>query len=210
MSASVSLNATLKSATWVTLRCFLRRWGMDISLDKIYMWLVRYHFSRARVTITDSIVTSSPALHNQLWRHPQNADGPSEVRCRCVEIVFAIVIYELITSCKKEHDDVIKWKQFPRYWPFVRKIHLSPVNSPHKGQWRRALMFSLIYARLNSWVNNREVGDFRRHPTHCEVIVMEWCMYCQDELIMRSRECCIGVYFPSCEATREINTNIIL
>ena len=32
------------------------------------------------------------------------------------------------------HDDVIKWKHFPRYWPFVRRIHRSPVNSPHKGQ----------------------------------------------------------------------------
>ena len=42
------------------------------------------------------------------------------------------------------HDDVIEWKHFPRYWPFVRGIHRSPVNSPHKGQWRGALMFSLI------------------------------------------------------------------
>ena len=33
------------------------------------------------------------------------------------------------------HDDVIKWKHFPRYWPLVRGIHRSPVNSPHKGQW---------------------------------------------------------------------------
>ena len=44
------------------------------------------------------------------------------------------------------HDDVIKWKHFPCYWPFVRGIHRSPVNSPHKGQWRGALMFSLICA----------------------------------------------------------------
>ena len=44
------------------------------------------------------------------------------------------------------HDDVIKWKYFPRYWPFVRGIHRLPVNSPHKGQWRGALMFSLICA----------------------------------------------------------------
>ena len=34
------------------------------------------------------------------------------------------------------HDDVIKWKHFPRYWPFVRGINRSPLNSPHKGQWR--------------------------------------------------------------------------
>ena len=24
-----------------------------------------------------------------------------------------------------DHDDVIKWKHFPRYWPFVRWIHRS-------------------------------------------------------------------------------------
>ena len=26
-------------------------------------------------------------------------------------------------SITKRHDDVIKWKPFPRYWPFVRGIH---------------------------------------------------------------------------------------
>ena len=31
------------------------------------------------------------------------------------------------------HGDVIKWKHFPRYWDYVRGIHRSPVNSPHKG-----------------------------------------------------------------------------
>ena len=41
------------------------------------------------------------------------------------------------------HDDVIKWKHFPRHWLFVRGIHRWPVNSPHKGQWRGALKFSL-------------------------------------------------------------------
>ena len=47
------------------------------------------------------------------------------------------------------HDDVIKWKQFPRYWPLVREIHQSPVDSPRKGQWRGALKFSLICAWIN-------------------------------------------------------------
>ena len=70
------------------------------------------------------------------------------------------------------HDDVIKWKHFPHYWPFVRRIHRSPVNSPHKGQWRGALMFSLICVWINGWVNNREAGDLRRHRAHYDVIVM--------------------------------------
>ena len=71
------------------------------------------------------------------------------------------------------HDDVIKWKHFPRYWPFVRGIHRSPVNSPLKGQWRGALMFSLIRVWINYWVNNRQAGDLRRHRAHYHVIVME-------------------------------------
>ena len=70
------------------------------------------------------------------------------------------------------HDDVIKWKHFPRNWPFVREIHRSPVNFPHKGEWRGALMFSLIYAWINDWVNNREAGDLRRQHGHYDVIVM--------------------------------------
>ena len=70
------------------------------------------------------------------------------------------------------HDDVIKWKHFPRYWPFVRGIHRSPVNSPHKGQRRGALMFSLICARINGWVNSGEAGDLRRHHTHYGITIM--------------------------------------
>ena len=70
------------------------------------------------------------------------------------------------------HDDVIKWKHFPRYWPFVRGIHRSPVHSPLKGQWRGALMFSLICAWINGWVNNRDAGDLRWHRAHYNVIVM--------------------------------------
>ena len=70
------------------------------------------------------------------------------------------------------HDDVIKWEHFPRYWPFVRGIHRSPVNSPHKGQWRRALMFSLICVWINGWVNNRKAGDLRRYRGHYGVNVI--------------------------------------
>ena len=51
-------------------------------------------------------------------------------------------------------------------------IHLSPVNSSHKGQWRRALMFSLICAWIYAWINNREAGDLRRRRAHYDVIVI--------------------------------------
>ena len=69
------------------------------------------------------------------------------------------------------HDDVIKCKHFTRYWPIVWGIHWSPVNSPHKGQWRGALVFSLICARINDWASNREAGDLRRYRALYDVTV---------------------------------------
>ena len=53
------------------------------------------------------------------------------------------------------------------YWG----IHRSPVNFPHKDQWRGALVFSLICARIHGWTNNREAGDLRRHHALYDVIV---------------------------------------
>ena len=78
------------------------------------------------------------------------------------------------TRFNKTHDDVIKWKHFLRYWPFVRGINRPPVNSP-QGQWRGALIFSVICVWINGWVNNREAGDLRRYRAHYDVIVMNTC-----------------------------------
>ena len=76
------------------------------------------------------------------------------------------------TMCECLHDYVIKWKHFPHYWPFVRGIHQSQLNSPHKGQWCGALMFSSICAWRNGWVDNCEAGDLRHNRTQYDVIVM--------------------------------------
>ena len=84
------------------------------------------------------------------------------------------VFIKISSERQRYHDDVIKWKNFPRCYPFVRGIHRSPVNSPHKGQWRGGLMFSLICTRINGWVSNREAGDLRRHRAYYDVIVMKY------------------------------------
>ena len=52
----------------------------------------------------------------------------------------------------------------------MRGIPRSPVNSPHKGQWRGALMFSSICVWINGWVNNRKAGDLRRYRSHYDII----------------------------------------
>ena len=70
------------------------------------------------------------------------------------------------------HDVVIKWNHFPRYWPFVRGIHHSPVDSLRKAQWRGVSMFSLICASTNGWANNGNTDDLKRDRARYDVIVM--------------------------------------
>ena len=55
---------------------------------------------------------------------------------------------------------------------FSALLAICAGNSPHKGQWSGALMFSLICVRINDWVNNGEAGDLIRHRAHYDVIVM--------------------------------------
>ena len=58
------------------------------------------------------------------------------------------------------NDGVIKRKNFPHYSPFVRGIHRSPEDYPHKCQWPGPWKISLIWT--NVWANNRYAGDLRR------------------------------------------------
>ena len=122
--------------------------------------------------------TSSAIIPSVLRVKHWLSGRPSYVTNRKLEIYSADLVpfyqwlSKVLTIEKLLHDDVIKWKHFPRYWPFVLGIHRSPVNSPHKCQWRRALMFTLICARINVWINNREAGDLRRYYGHYDVIVM--------------------------------------
>ena len=83
--------------------------------------------------------------------------------------------------CKKACHDDVKWKHFPRYWPFVQGVHRPPVNSPHKGQWPWALMFSLICTWINGSINNRETGDLRRHRAHYDIVMQQ----CQTIVMIR-------------------------
>ena len=58
------------------------------------------------------------------------------------------------------HHDVMEWKHFPRYWPFVRGIH------------RSTLIFLLICVWINDGVNHQEAGDLRRHHAQYDVTIM--------------------------------------
>ena len=55
---------------------------------------------------------------------------------------------------------------------FYPLLAICAVNSPHKGQWRGALMFPLICVGINGWVNNREAGELRRYHANYGVTVV--------------------------------------
>ena len=78
-----------------------------------------------------------------------------------------------------------------------------PVNSPHKGQWRGALMFSLICARINDWVNNREAGDLRRHRGHYDLSVMDG-----HSVVVVNKWLCAGQWLWYCLYFFEINRKL--
>ena len=90
------------------------------------------------------------------------------------DMLFVLLNYDWGVN---KHDDIIKWKHFLRYWPFVRGIHRWPVHSPHKGHWHGALMFSLICAWIDGWANSPGAGDLRCHCAHYDVTVMNSCHF---------------------------------
>ena len=148
--------------------CMTRRRMLAIHPD-LYLWSANSPISQIPQCIR-RVSHTIPFLHTRAYYCYK------EVHCGiwdwCIE-GFVQQVYCLYWRLHAfTHDYVIKWKHFPRYWPFVRGIHRSPVNSAHKGQWRGALMFTLIYVWTNGWLNNREAGDLRRYRAHYDVRVM--------------------------------------
>ena len=93
----------------------------------------------------------------------------------------------------KTHDDVIK---FSALLAICAGIHRSSVNSSHKRQWRVALMFSLISAWINDWVNNREAGNLRRHRARYDVTVMhKGCQWRQSWECQSSHFLCCSYHY---------------
>ena len=122
------------------------------------------------LAITDPKMISSRHVNEK-----QGTKNPPDMHTSLTHWSLSKVVGILQTTFQNAfawHDDVTKWKHFLRNWPSVRGIHRSPVNSPHKGQWRGALMFPLICVWINVSRNTREAGDLRRHRAHYDVTIM--------------------------------------
>ena len=104
-----------------------------------------------------------------LWRQRNEITAPNLYINHWCVVANLTPRHKLQLNWNPNHDDVIKWKHFLRNCPSVRGIHRSPVNSPHKGQWRGALMFSLICAWTNGWANNEEAGSWWFETLSCSL-----------------------------------------
>ena len=84
-----------------------------VNIDQVMLYVVKQHAITRAIFGPELYRHMASGGHNELNRSGGlcNMGYPSEMHLKL-----------------KPHDDVIKWKHFPRYWPFVR----SPVNSPHK------------------------------------------------------------------------------
>ena len=91
--------------------------------------------------------------------------------CCILLAIKLLLLLQLVIAWS--HDDVIKRRHFLRYCPFLMRIPRWPADSLHRGQWHGAVIFSLICASINSWANNRDVGDLRRHRVYYDVAVMQ-------------------------------------
>ena len=86
---------------------------------------------------------------------------------RCLIHRTVAAIHITVFASILHYDDIIQWKHFSALRAFVWGIHRSPVDSPHKGQWRGALMFLLLYKRLSKQSRRRcfetQSRPLRRH-----------------------------------------------
>ena len=109
--------------------------------------------SRSIHTKLWDVITQLPTLNSTFAKHPLKS-GHGRLITLHIRLKHMIHIHDLTSDklCERgpikksthlheemfmyhssEHDDVIKWKHFLRYWPFVRGIHRSPVNSQHRS-----------------------------------------------------------------------------
>ena len=113
--------------------------------DQLILLVLLYPTQKSYIILsyikTGSNVRISPVKRRDV------AGGCQPFCLECLEWTFTALVY---LGCYRIHnilprsyvvyvapwhynDDVIKWKHFPRYWPFVRGIHRSPVDSSHEG-----------------------------------------------------------------------------
>ena len=119
---------------------------------------------------TGPLICVLPSPRTHFWSAIVPTTPPSlrQFRLYGIETIWALVVWEMEGNTMTSSNENF----FRVAGPLCGEFHWSPVNSPHNNQWHGALMFSLICAWTNGWVNNCDAGDLRRLRSHYDVTVM--------------------------------------
>ena len=125
-------------------------------------------------------------IHNKIWFVLSQVEKHEKITYD--NIAYVLLLYVKYVSKTKSSSILALGNPSVAGWiPYKGKVmmtssngnifrvagHLWPVNSPHKGQWRGALVLSLICAWIKGWVNNGEAGDLRCYRAHYDVTVID-------------------------------------
>ena len=125
---------------------------------------------------------SATAVDHFYGIHDRDVSCYTSKTAAVLKNVDSLQSFHISNECVRYKDTffirVMSWWRY-KMEAFSALLSLCAVNSPvtgefpAKGQWRGALIFSLICDWINGWVNNREAGDLRCHRTHYDVLVMK-------------------------------------
>ena len=154
-SSLVSFNTRLRTAN---ARCHCNR--------QKYIWLYILQISNVNVIAQHEAVSlvirqNDDKLFQQLpnsWNEMKGLGSGYSIHWSCVKHVYMMM---------SSNGNI-----FRVTGPLCREFTGHRWIPRTKGQWRGALMFSLISAWINSWVNNREAGDLRCNRAHYDVSVL--------------------------------------
>ena len=110
--------------------CWLYGWSGPLTNLRNNGTLLQQQWSPLLYESPSSRVPGISKYYSCRYRHVL---GFASLERRFISCVVSISIWPA------NRHDVIKWKRFPHYWPFVRGIH------PHKGQWRGVLMKDIVH-----------------------------------------------------------------
>ena len=141
-----------------------------------------------------------------ICRLTSNDNFTPQIKCTFVTTVTSTLHYNDVIMCAMESQitgvSIVCWNRLFRRRPKKTSKHRvaglcegnPPVDSPHKGKWRGALMFSvistwtcgfthkyqwsgalmfsLVCAWTNGSANNQDASDLRLHRAHYDVTLM--------------------------------------
>ena len=127
-------------------------------------------------------------ISGPLWANPQITRSKKvkswtywslgrHVRLEAGDYIIIIILWvskrrDFYSNC---HDDVIKWKHFSRYWPFVMGIQWLPVDSSHKGPGVRSfdVFFDLrLNKQLSKQLRRWHSRSLWYHCNVCDVMAL--------------------------------------